>query len=76
MEMYTKQNLEAIEEAICDLHAGKRVTSVWYGDTRVQYAETSLQDLLNLRSRIKSGLDDSEKVRERQAIFITSKGLQ
>ncbi|GHU25306.1 hypothetical protein FACS189472_18450 [Alphaproteobacteria bacterium] len=73
--MYSKQNLEAIEKAISELQSGRRVTSVWYGDTRIQYASVDLQDLLNFRNRIKAGLDDQEKTNKRQVIFATSKGL-
>lgn len=53
--MYTQEYLEAIEKAICDLQSGKRVTSVSYGDTHVQYAAVNLEDLLKLRSQIKAG---------------------
>lgn len=68
-------DLESIEKAISDLQSGKRVASVSYGDARVQYAAIDLQDLLDLRQRIKSGLkgDTSQK---RQVIFTTSKGLK
>ncbi|GHU20451.1 hypothetical protein FACS189472_11800 [Alphaproteobacteria bacterium] len=74
--MYSKQNLEAIEKAISELQSGRRVTSVWYGDTRLQYASVDLQDLLNFRNRIKAGMEEPEKNSKRQVIFTTSKGLQ
>ncbi|GHU17281.1 hypothetical protein FACS189472_03940 [Alphaproteobacteria bacterium] len=74
--MYSKQNLEAIEKAISELQSGRRVTSVWYGDTRIQYASVDLQDLLNFRNRIKASLEDPEKNNKRQVIFATSKGIQ
>jgi hypothetical protein len=73
--MYTKQNLEAIEKAISDMQSGRRVVGVSYGDTRVQYANITLDELLNLRNRIKSGVEDPEKSSKRQVIFETSKGL-
>ncbi|GHU14531.1 hypothetical protein FACS189449_11350 [Alphaproteobacteria bacterium] len=73
--MYSKQNLEAIEKAISELQSGRRVTSVWYGDTRLQYASVDLQDLLNFRNRIKAGLEEPGKTNKRQVIFTTSKGL-
>lgn len=74
--LYTQKHLEAIEKAICDLQNGKRVTSVSYGDTHVQYANLSLDDLLKLRSQIKSGIEDSAlNNRKRQVIFSTSKGV-
>jgi precorrin-3B methylase len=70
--MYKVNDLESIEKAISDLQSGKRVASVSYGDTRVQYAAVDLQDLLDLRQRIKSGLKQPQK---RQVIFSTSKGI-
>ena len=73
--MYTQEYLEAIEKAICDLQLGKRVTSVSYGDTRVQYATVNLEDLLKLRNQIKTILAESN-TRKRQVIFTTSKGVQ
>ncbi|GHT97968.1 hypothetical protein FACS1894126_2950 [Alphaproteobacteria bacterium] len=74
--MYSKQNLEAIEKAINDFQAGRRVIGVSYGDTRLQYANITLDELLKLRNRIKAGLEDPEKSNKRQVIFTTSKGLQ
>ena len=53
--MYTQEYLEAVEKAICDLQSGKRVTSVSYGDTHVQYAPINLDELLKLRSQILAG---------------------
>jgi hypothetical protein len=48
--MYTKENLEAIEKAISDLQSGRRVVGASYGDTRVQYANISLADLISLKT--------------------------
>lgn len=73
--MYTQEYLEAIEKAILELQSGKRVTSVSYGDTHVQYASINLADLLKLRSQIKAGLSDVS-LRKRQVIFSTSKGVR
>lgn len=73
--MYTSEYLEAVEKAILDLQSGKRVTSVSYGDTHVQYASINLEDLLKLRSQIKAGLSDVS-LRKRQVIFSTSKGVR
>jgi hypothetical protein len=73
--MYTKQNLEAIEKAISDMQAGRRIVGVSYGDTRVQYANITLAELVNLRNRIKAGLGNPEKVNKRRIIFMTSKGI-
>ena len=68
-----KEQLAAIEKAIVDLQSGKRVTSVQYGDTRVQYAEVDLDKLLQLRSQIKASLRVTQN---RQVHFTTSKGLR
>ena len=73
--LYTQEYLEAVEKAICDLQSGKRVTSVSYGDTHVQYAPINLADLLKLRSQIKACLAESTS-RKRQVIFSTSKGVR
>jgi hypothetical protein len=67
--------LEAIEKAITDMQAGRRIVGVSYGDTRVQYANITLAELINLRNRIKSGMEDPEKLNKRRIIFMTSKGL-
>jgi hypothetical protein len=73
--MYSKKNLEAIEKAISDMQSGRRIVGVSYGDTRVQYASITLDELLKLRNRIKSGMEDTEKLNKRRIIFMTSKGL-
>ena len=72
--MYTQKYLEEVEKAICDLQSGKRVTSVSYGDTHVQYASMNLEELLKLRSQIKANLNNPN-FRKRQVIFSTSKGV-
>ena len=73
--MYTQEYLEAVGKAICDLQSGKRVTSISYGDTHVQYATINLDELLKLRSQIKAGLAETNS-RKRQVIFSTSKGVR
>jgi hypothetical protein len=70
--MYTKENLEAVEKAIGDIQSGRRVVGASYGETRVQYANTSLAELINLRSRIIADLGGGK----RRVIFTTSKGLE
>jgi hypothetical protein len=45
MFMHTKENLEAIEKAISDMQSGRRIVGVSYGDTRVQYATITLQNI-------------------------------
>jgi hypothetical protein len=73
--MYNRENLEAIEKAIADMQSGRRIVGVSYGDTRLQYANITLDELLKLRNRIKSGMEDSEKLNKRRIVFVTSKGL-
>jgi hypothetical protein len=73
--MYNRENLEAIEKAITDMQSGRRIVGVSYGDTRVQYASITLAELISLRNRIKSGLEDPEKLNKRRIVFMTSKGL-
>jgi hypothetical protein len=73
--MYTKQNLESIEKAISDMQSGRRVVGASYGETRVQYANLTLSELINLRNQIKSGIENSEGNAKRQVRFVTSKGL-
>jgi precorrin-3B methylase len=73
--MYSEENLEAIEKAISDMQSGRRVVGVSYGDARVQYATITLAELINLRNRIKSNIQDAEKLNKRRVIFTTSKGL-
>jgi hypothetical protein len=41
----------------------------------VQYASITLAELISLRNRIKSGMEDTEKLSKRRIVFITSKGL-
>ena len=74
--MYTQVDLEAVEKAIFDLQSGKRVTSIAYGDTHVQYANINLDDLLKRRSQILANLEENAKSGVRQVIFSTSKGLR
>lgn len=72
--MTAEEKLEAIEKAILDLQTGKRVVSVQYGDTRVQYASVDLDALKELRSQIKASLSGASG--KRQVIFSTSKGIR
>jgi len=68
-----QEKLEAVEKAISDLQSGKRVASVKYGDTQVQYAAVDLEELLNLRMKIQAALNMDTR---RQMVFSTSKGLK
>lgn len=72
--MTAEEKLEVIEKAILDLQTGKRVVSVQYGDTRVQYASVDLDALKELRSQIKASLSGASE--KRQVIFSTSKGIR
>jgi flagellar hook-basal body complex protein FliE len=73
--MYAKENLEAIEKAIEDMQAGRRVVGASCGETRVQYANVTLDELISVRNRIKSALEDPERFNKRRVIFETTKGL-
>ena len=73
-DMYSQNDLTVINKAISDLQAGRRVTSVSYGDTHVQYANMSLEELLKMRSLILSNLENSNSSK-RQVRFMTSKGV-
>lgn len=72
--MYTKVDLERVERAIADLQAGRRITSVQYGDTHVQYAGMTLEELTKMRSQILENLEGGRSS-IRRAIFSTSKGV-
>ena len=72
--MYTQENLLSVEKAISDLQSGRRVTSVSYGDTHVQYANMSLSELMKLRSQIIANLESSSS-KKRQIRFSASKGV-
>lgn len=73
--MYNENDLLNIEKAIADLQNGRRVMSVSYGDTQVNYASMTLDDLLKLRNQIKANLENATS-NKRQVIFSTSKGLR
>ena len=71
--MYTQEYLNSIDQAIMDLQSGKRVTSVWYSDTRIEYAEVDLDKLIKLRTKVNAVLQGDTS---RQVIFSTSKGIR
>ncbi|WP_375604613.1 gpW family head-tail joining protein [Wolbachia endosymbiont of Anurida maritima] len=70
--MYDQEYLSQVEEAIKKLQNGERVVSIAYGDHVVRYAEVQINDLLNLRQRIKAEL---KNVAKRKIVFSTSKGI-
>ncbi|MBA8758299.1 hypothetical protein HCR18_04505 [Wolbachia pipientis] len=70
--MYNQEYLSQVEEAIKKLQNGERVVSIAYGDHVVRYAEVQINDLLNLRQRIKAEL---KSVAKRKIVFSTSKGI-
>ncbi|BET30488.1 MULTISPECIES: gpW family head-tail joining protein [Wolbachia] len=73
--MYNEEYLVQIEEAIKKLQSGERVVSIAYGDHVVRYAEVQINDLLNLRQRIKAELKIVGMKPKRKIVFSTSKGI-
>lgn len=73
--MYTEEYLTQVEEAIRKLQSGERVVSIAYGDHAVKYAEIQINDLLNLRQRIKAELKIAGIKPKRRIVFLTSKGV-
>ncbi|WP_265024744.1 MULTISPECIES: gpW family protein [unclassified Wolbachia] len=73
--MYNEEYLVQVEEAIKKLQNGERVVSIAYGDHVVRYAEVQINDLLNLRQRIKAELKIVGMKPKRKIIFSTSKGI-
>ncbi len=73
--MYSEEYLTQVEKAIQKLQSGERVVSIAYGDHVVRYAEVQINDLLNLRQRIKAELKIAGIKQKRKIVFSTSKGI-
>jgi hypothetical protein len=73
--MYTEEYLLQVEKAIKKLQRGERVVSIGYGDHVVRYAEVQINDLLNLRQRIKAELKVAGMKPKRKIVFSTTKGV-
>jgi len=73
--MYTEEYLTQVEKAIKKLQSGERVVSIGYGDHVVRYAEVQINDLLNLRQRIKAELKIAGQKPKRKIVFSTNKGI-
>ncbi|WP_353286521.1 gpW family head-tail joining protein [Wolbachia endosymbiont (group A) of Crataerina pallida] len=73
--MYNEEYLSQVEQAIKKLQSGERVVSIAYGDHVVRYAEVQINDLLNLRQRIKAELKIAGIKQKRKIVFSTSKGI-
>ncbi|WP_265029644.1 gpW family protein [Wolbachia endosymbiont (group A) of Philonthus cognatus] len=73
--MYNEEYLVQVEEAIKKLQNGERVVSIAYGDHVVRYAEVQINDLLNLRQRIKAELKVAGVKPKRKIVFSTSNGI-
>ncbi|MFP3030014.1 gpW family protein [Wolbachia endosymbiont (group A) of Icerya purchasi] len=73
--MYNEEYLFQVEQAIKKLQNGERVVSIAYGDHVVRYAEVQINDLLNLRQRIKAELKIAGIKQKRKIVFSTSKGI-
>lgn len=74
--MYTEDYLDQVEKAIQKLQSGERVVSIAYGDHVVRYAEVQINDLLNLRQRIKAELKIDGVKPKRKIVFATDKGIK
>ncbi|MBV0900104.1 MAG: gpW family protein [Wolbachia endosymbiont of Fragariocoptes setiger] len=73
--MYDQEYLAKVEEAIKKLQSGERVVSIAYGDHVVRYAEVQVNDLLNLRQRIKAELKIAGMKPKRKILIATNKGI-
>ncbi|WP_265023136.1 gpW family protein [Wolbachia endosymbiont (group B) of Ischnura elegans] len=73
--MYNEDYLIQVEQAIKKLQSGERVVSIAYGDHVVRYAEVQINDLLNLRQRIKAELKIVGMKPKRKIVFSTSKEI-
>lgn len=73
--MYTEDFLNQVKKAIKKLQRGERVVSIAYGDHVVRYAEVQINDLLNLRQRIKAELKVAGMKPKRRIVFSTNKGI-
>ncbi|MBD0392095.1 hypothetical protein IC220_06680 [Wolbachia endosymbiont of Pentalonia nigronervosa] len=73
--MYTEEYLAQVEQAIQKLQNGRRVVSIAYGDHVVRYAEVQINDLLNLRQRIKAELKIAGVKPKRRIVIATNKGI-
>uniref|UniRef100_A0AAU7YLR2 GpW family head-tail joining protein n=1 Tax=Wolbachia endosymbiont of Oeneis ivallda TaxID=3171168 RepID=A0AAU7YLR2_9RICK len=73
--MYNEDYLFQVEQAIQKLQSGERVVSIAYGDHVVRYAEVQINDLLNLRQRIKAELKIVGMKPKRKIVFSMSKGI-
>lgn len=62
-------------EAIKKLQNRDRVVSIAYGDHVVRYAEVQINDLLNLRQRIKAELKVAGMTPKRKILFQRVRGL-
>ena len=73
--MYTEDYLAQVEQAIQKLQSGERVVSIAYGDHVVRYAEIQINDLLNLRQRIKAEIKVAGQKPKRKIVISTNKGI-
>lgn len=70
---YTSDDLAAIDRAIVEFGKGDRVGSVTCDGEKIEYSETSLTELRQLRAEIARSLKPKAKTRFRPLFY--SKGL-
>lgn len=71
---YTQTDLDSVSAAITRLAGGARVAKCTYDGTTVEYAPSSLPDLLTLRSIMQADVARAAG-KSRYAVVSTSKGL-
>ncbi|WP_445364905.1 hypothetical protein ACJJJB_00090 (plasmid) [Microbulbifer sp. ANSA001] len=69
---YSQTDLDNVETAIRKYIAGDRVSQFRHNGREIRYAETSLQELRNIRDEIRASLTPR---RSRYSQIVTDKGL-
>ena len=72
---YSNDDLQQVNEAIAKLQGGERVVQVAHDGHVVKYAEVELNELVNLRNRIKLEIKSSNRRYKRRIQIISNKGV-